>query len=157
MQAYGFSEPSGRNNIAGIGGVGAVVINGGVVSATGGNSNAGIGGVGADARNMRVTINGGRVDAEGGFEGVGIGGGVITINGGIVTVRGQVGIGSMPGGVDRSDITIDFGVVGVGGFGFDRLWRAGAGPGATVPWLPSRVRQLGVSRPWISILGRSCV
>ena len=121
------ANASGEASCAGIGGndgesCGAVVINGGNITAFGGKSAAGIGG-GEDRSADNVTINRGIVTTTGGEFGAGIGGGeggsggTIHITGGNVTSTGgdkAAGIGGgqkWHGGGEGGNITIDGGEV----------------------------------------------
>ena len=126
---------------------GAIVIEGGTVTATGGKLGAGIGG-GDHQNGGTITINGGNVIATGGSYGAGIGGGsesnggTITINGGIVIATGKdggAGIGGGGGG-NGGTITINGGTVTaisdnilftVGGAGIGGGCRAGTTGGAS--------------------------
>ena len=110
----------GSEGGAGIGGGsnsdgGAIIINGGTVSANGRNGGAGIGG-GNKGSSGTITIKGGTVSTNGGSGGAGIGGGLegvggtIVIDGNaIVTASGNdrgAGIGHGRGGEQTAKITI---------------------------------------------------
>ena len=146
------SNPDDYN--AGIGGesfyyrndasLGAITINGGIVTVQGGYRAAGIGVGGTDntddgVNSGSITINGGTVTANGGTKGAAIGGGfnssatTITINGGTVTAvagSGAAGIGGGEYACGKS-ITITGGVVtATGGLdGDEDVDKGGAGIG----------------------------
>ena len=156
------ADASHYEQAAGIGGSerdgnhhsGAILINGGTVTANGGTYSAGIGGSHYGSGN--VTINGGTVTAQGGRYGSGIGGGryadggSVTINGGTVTATaGLRGAGIGGGGNDwwegnygnGGTITINGGKVtatgsetgaGIGGGGGDTSEPVMGGHGGTV-------------------------
>jgi len=98
---------------------GAVILNGGTVTAEGGYKSAGIGGA-YNGSAGTVTINGGEVIATGGSGGAGIGGGenrdggTVTISGGTVFAQGG-----------------DYGA-GIGGGGSYNTWNGGNGGTVTI-------------------------
>mgnify|MGYP003758513583 FL=1 len=98
---------------------GAVILNGGTVTAEGGYKSAGIGGA-YNGSAGTVTINGGEVIATGGSGGAGIGGGE-NRDGGTVTISG--GTVFAEGG--------DYGA-GIGGGGSYNTWNGGNGATVTI-------------------------
>ena len=119
IEGAGTLNASGGYSGSGIGGVGDIIINGGIITATGGaEGRAGIGGSGAN-----ITINGGDITAIGGTSisagGAGIGGdkqsgfGSITITGGTIKATGGKDAAGIGGGYKNSNpgsITITDGV-----------------------------------------------
>ena len=145
------------------GNVGAIEINGGIITAAGGYQGAGIGG-GVHSTGGSITINNGKVSATGGTNAAGIGGGgaywgghygnldTITITGGEVTATGSgYGAGIGGGGTTTNNagagnvntITITGGQVtatspngyGIGpGVNSKQAWNNGSVNGITFGW-----------------------
>ena len=114
IEGTGTLNASGAANCPGIGGLGKIIINGGIITATGGDQRgAGIGSISDDNLGYNsITINGGDITAIGGSDGgAGIGTGRKS-NGGDITITG--GTIKATGGMDAAGIGCGYNSYGVG-------------------------------------------